>query len=580
MDFTYGPLGFLSQQVLFYESTAALAEVYAMSLAVATFALLIHWSRKNFSLPIAILVSYVVGATAVAFVDAGDLIVVPAAMLGMLCIAQSSLQAQGGFGTQIEPRTEHELAMRQIGITILGFAGAVGLLVKFSGGVTIAVMLVAVVAAGNRHRIRDAAIAAGAFVGTVVVAWMATGNSPVNLPAFIRYAVNISGGYPLAMQLETGRTDQWWYALVGALAVAAFAVLSLRKTRGRFKYCSALLIVATFAWALKEGFVRHDAHDLILFGLMPVLLVTLPLPTSRWRPYLAPAIAFLIVLAWTAAGSVPPNVLGVIPDIRALTSDTSTIVSSASRTSTIDSARASMQNTYGLTSSQVGQLSGHSVAIQPWENTVAWAYPSIRWDPEPVLQSYSAYTPTLDQLDASFLSSGAAPDRILQQASAVVDGRYYFFEPPTTWVTMMCRYVQVDATGEWQVLRRVPDRCGTLRPIKQVSATFGQKIAVPRAPAGEAVVARFVGLPQPFGYTVSSLALKPPPASIVTSVGSFRFVVPTAGDLHLLRPSSTVGYAPAFDPSNIAWFYLAGGGVRSGAGTYSVIFYALPVSGT
>ncbi len=142
-----------------------------------------------------------------------------------------------------------------------------------------------------------------------------------------------------------------------------------------------------------------------------------------------------------------------------------------------------MRRTYGLTPGQIGQLAGRSVAIQPWENSVAWAYPSIRWDPEPVLQSYSAYTPTLDQLDASFLSSDAAPARILQQAAAVVDGRYFFFEPPTTWVTMMCRYVQVDATGEWQVLRRVTNRCGTLRPIEQVTATFGQKIAVPRAPA-------------------------------------------------------------------------------------------------
>ncbi len=293
MDFTYGPLGFLSQQVLFYGSTAAMAKAYSLSLAVATFALLIHWSRKNFSLPIAILVSYVVGATAVSFVDAGDLIVVPITLLGMLCILRAACRRKGAWVRRSTSPSSTDFTTRRIEIAILGFAGALGLLVKFSGGVTAAVVLVAVVVAGNGHRIRDAAIAAGSFAGTVVVAWVATGNNPGNLPAFLRYAVNISAGYPVAMQLETGRSVQWWYALIGALVVGTFAALCLWSVRGRLKICSALLLLATFVWALKEGFVRHDLHDLILFGLLPVLLLILPLPTSRWRPYLASAVAFL-----------------------------------------------------------------------------------------------------------------------------------------------------------------------------------------------------------------------------------------------------------------------------------------------
>ena len=38
-----------------------------------------------------------------------------------------------------------------------------------------------------------------------------------------------------------------------------------------------------------------------------------------------------------------------------------------------------------------------------------------RWSPRPVFQSYSAYTPALDQLNASHLASRESADHILMQ---------------------------------------------------------------------------------------------------------------------------------------------------------------------
>jgi hypothetical protein len=50
--------------------------------------------------------------------------------------------------------------------------------------------------------------------------------------------------------------------------------------------------------------------------------------------------------------------------------------------------------------------------VYPQEIALAWAY-HLDWRPIPVLQSYSAYTSDLDQLDADFLTSTRAPQRIL-----------------------------------------------------------------------------------------------------------------------------------------------------------------------
>ena len=49
-------------------------------------------------------------------------------------------------------------------------------------------------------------------------------------------------------------------------------------------------------------------------------------------------------------------------------------------------------------------LRGHTVAVEPYENQLAWAY-RLKWRPLPVLQSYTAYTTGLDQEDASFAAS-------------------------------------------------------------------------------------------------------------------------------------------------------------------------------
>ena len=57
----------------------------------------------------------------------------------------------------------------------------------------------------------------------------------------------------------------------------------------------------------------------------------------------------------------------------------------------------------------------------------------------------------------------------------------------------MCHYHQVYVDREWQLLERVPDRCGSRRVLRTVTARFGQTVRVPDAP-GDIDVARFDGV--------------------------------------------------------------------------------------
>ena len=66
-------------------------------------------------------------------------------------------------------------------------------------------------------------------------------------------------------------------------------------------------MLALWGWeTLKEGFVRHDLHDLTFFGLFLVALGLARLP-RRYVPAQAVSIALAGLLACLANGGVPPS---------------------------------------------------------------------------------------------------------------------------------------------------------------------------------------------------------------------------------------------------------------------------------
>ena len=383
MNFTYGPLGFLSQRTLFFESTAVLATVYLFLVTVATFSLLIHWFRKAFHLPMALLLGYVVGATTAELVDPGDHILVPITLFGLLWIRQ------------------HDARVQELGVAFLAVLTGSALLGKASDGAVAVVILAVVVACRTgRQRVVDAAIGAAALVSTILVTWLSTGNSLVHIPTFFRNSLSAASGYSSAMQLPTTHVRQWWLAMIMILIIGAVAALSLRRSPGRVRLPFILIALVVTWWALKEGFVR-DGNQYIFFGFTLVLVAAMPIAAPRvGRLVTVGAVALSIAVAWISYGSVPQNIAHVANDARAFRAETAMIVSSHSRATTIASARRSMQQGYQISPTQLGELKGHTVAIEPWENGVVWAFPSMTWDPEPILQSYAAYTAPLDALDA------------------------------------------------------------------------------------------------------------------------------------------------------------------------------------
>jgi hypothetical protein len=564
--FTYGPLGFLQAQQLNYLWTTVLDVLFALALSTAVLATLVWSLRRVVPLIVAVAVAYAVGGFIIQRYG-----VAPEYVLALMLVASVSILSRGD-SDQVPGWTW----------VVLGGVLSVFSLVKASLGVGIAVALIVTVAflPGGRWRALGG-LALGA-VPTFCLGWFGTGNGLGNIVAFATGSVAIVSGYAPAMSIEAGSRLYSYLLLVpevGIIGAFAFNFARQRELPRR----SAIgigTVTLVIVWLLfKEGFVRHDLHDLVFFAAAPVMLVAFAPKKHPWT--LVAGVLFLTGLFLIATIDFPTFVPQPVSAVRNFGTEMATVASPGRRAGVIEESRRSLRATYALPPRMVAMMRDHTVDISPWEQTVAWAYPQIRFDPLPVIQNYSAYTPSLDRLDTSYLSSPDAPRFILVQPGLDLDGRNPAFDPPATQVAIECRYHQVAGNPSWQLLERGPNRCGPLIPVGVVTTGFRHWVSVPTAPVGDAIVARFQ-LSQGWLNGLEAIAFKPPNVFMgyhsSQQHGEFRFVAATGPDLHLLQPALTLDYSSRFIPNSLSRlrFWIAGRN-RTQTGV-KVWFYRVRVS--
>ncbi|HMK98116.1 MAG TPA: hypothetical protein VK425_11260, partial [Acidimicrobiales bacterium] len=337
--------------------------------------------------------------------------------------------------------------------------------------------------------------------------------------------------------------------------------------------------VAAWAWeALKEGFVRHDQHDLIFFSLVLVALCLVRLPRAPLALQVG-VIAIAAVLACLAAGGPPRPMRSPVEDVAALANEVRDLAWPGRWAGVERYARLQLLATGdALPPALVVSLRGRTVAAVPFEDALSFAYPGLRWRPEPVLQGYSAYTSYLDDADAAFLAGPRAPDLMLW-LPGTIDGRDDIWDPPATVEAMYCHYRWLGASQAWSLLGRVPGRCGAPHLIGRTVARFGQVITVPRPPQPAEMVAADFSVSSPLSAEVAGLALKPPPLWVTVDGHRYRFIGGTARDLHVMSVPASLGYPSALQAVAYQQLSFAGGGWRPGHGSVRVTFYSISVTG-
>ena len=594
--FTFGPYGFLEDVLPFGRTTAGLALAYSFVLRYGLATLVVCSLRKSWGL-------FPAGAGAwLAVGTAANLAEAPAlASVVSLGLALRALGAHERGDGQLGPgplgtSQRRRLLVRPAMLALLGGLAGLQLLVEVNSGlVSTGLALVAASFGRGRRALADLALTIGALAGVALAALAAAGQSFTDLPSYLRGEMAVALGYTPAMSLSSGRTAEDLFALVELCLLAVVFTLVLRGAHWQTRL-AAFLCLAGWAWELaKEGFVRHDLHDLTFFGLLVAAVVLARLPRGL-RGLQAGALAVTATLACLANGGPPISLRSPVESVGSIATEVADLTS-AQRWAAVETVakRQAARTGDALPGRLLNALATHSFAVEPLEDSMSFAYPALRrWAPEPVLQAYSAYTPYLDHLDSAFLASRQAPQLILYRP-VPTNNFDPAWEPPAGTEALYCHYAEVTTADYWVLLRRVPGRCGRPVALGQVTAHFGQRVSVPAAPApADMVIARF-SLRLPAGTGIENALWKAPAVYAKTwgapargtsrrtaqlpgaGTSTWRFVPATAGEDHVMYAPPALGWAAGYGPAPVWQFELSGGGWQNGQGTVRAQFFAVPL---
>ena len=511
IGFTYGPLGFLVFPLLVTGPTYALAFIATFAMRSLLILGLVVGGRRAFGNGLI--------EVPIAYAGAALFFTFPSEIGGLLALVVALLFLQ-------QPCRTRRWVLISSGL--MGVATGMLLLIKLDGGI-IAIAVLGVTA-WVQGRGKAVAVWAGSGVLVTSVLWLATGNSPADVPRWISWSAEIVSGYSGATMLEEpGRA--WEYAIFLVLAVGLIALSAYAwRTRPMVQRLALSAVLVLGVWAtFKHGFVRHDSHApfaIATIGVLPAIVA--------WRePALRIAGGVLVLagifFAFQSTSDTTAHLLDPRGRPQSAWTQAEMMGDSSARADEYAVDRKRLRDRLKVPPSIVKRIGRDGVHITPFEVAVAWTY-GLHWQPLPQFQSFSTWTTALDHVNGEVLRSAAAPPYVLRANVKRTDSQSPIWQSPDENLALLCRYVPVISTKRWQLLKRSVNRCGAPVLIGMAEAHAGRPVEVPRAGAGHIVFARVHWSPD-IGERTLSVLFKPsriPEIRLSGAWGRGRYRIPAA----------------------------------------------------
>ncbi len=287
-------------------------------------------------------------------------------------------------------------------------------------------------------------------------------------------ALEFVAGYTDAMAQPGPQADLIAAVALMVLSVAYFAL----RARGerRFVLLGVALALAVFV-VFKRGFVRQG-HSVSFFSSLGALLALLLAQAQPRRTWALGAVAAVATLASAAVFQTrdrlltPRSVLSGLSGARGASTLLGwlpprpqlpgTFVADVLPQEWVELIRREGDGVIGVLSFDLAIAPANGLTLRP----------------NPVLQTYAAYTARLDQLDADHFASARAP-RFLLIDFRGLEARNVFVDTPATWRVLLRQY-EVRAAGQRTLLQRRATPRRTLEGSSwQQLAAMGEWIAVP-----------------------------------------------------------------------------------------------------
>lgn len=316
--------------------------------------------------------------------------------------------------------------------------------------------------------------------------WQALGQPLSALPGFLGSMSEVIRGYTEAMAYGLGAPRSFlqviFFVLLSALMVQRAVAHGVRHDRVTAFFLFAVLSGGLFL-SFKAGFVRHDEGHAIISMNVALLLWCVAFarlgvaPAERWKWLLVAVLLWYAVMdgfrGWSPAQHLPQWWSGQRASIDSL----------QTRLTRPEAMPAVFRASFERIRAEhpLPRLPG-VIDVYSTNHAVALAH-ELPWRPRPVLQSYSAYTPALAELNRAHLAGEQAPDWIWFTVEPI-DGRLASQEDGASWPILLSDYEPVQKSGSGLVLQRRTPRGHSVAPASgqvliEQRVAMGQRVAMP-----------------------------------------------------------------------------------------------------
>jgi hypothetical protein len=363
---------------------------------------------------------------------------------------------------------------------------------------------------------------------SMVASWILVGQPLSMLVHFFVAQTPIITGYAGAMSSHGSFAAVATWAAAATVCAGVF-YWYVGRLLGLDGVIVSVGLVAFLFILFKAGFVRQDSGH-IYTASAALLFVALSLATLI-RPRVAIALGLLVWLAW---GSIIGQSMVINPlSVARLTWDAVQRTSAGIRLRVFEPDRLpamfASANAKIRSSIPVPAISG-TVDVYPTELSIVFAN-GFRWAGRPILQSYSAYTPSLSEANARHLLGSDAPQSIFYSLTAI-DQRLPVLEDSASLPVLLTQYKVVRKTPDFlQLGRDQTVRRPVIKPLSSIDAHLNAPIDVPDS--SSPIVARIQMSTTPLG-ALASAAFKLPQVHIETTLANGTVVehrfVPKMGE--------------------------------------------------
>jgi hypothetical protein len=417
---------------------------------------------------------------------------------------------------------------RPLTMTQALLAASLGLisLIKFTlfieGGVTITI-----IAADTVWRQRRFPWILTIYGGSVLCFWRLAGQHWDSLLPYLRNSWRIAGGYTDAMgQVGVVEAVDVRLFIAGMLLLGTLtACISWHRHRHFGILPLAGMIFALFS-AFKYGYVRHDAHELAATTQFLLAALTVQAISQSWargsgpQAILLTSLATVFALCFNLATLARYSPQGFLPSLADTVGVRSILAPLAITQGNRPFARAQASYYSGLRARFPLPQPAGSVDLYPWSQILVFAN-DLRYHPRPIMQSYSAYTPELAEMNAAYLRGEQAPENIFFSVYPV-DGRFPAGDDGRSWPDLLTRYdvVSTNSFG-FLLLQHSANPRSCKRVLLQDSViAFHSPVAVPSAREGP--VWAEIEINRTTLGSVASALYKPPQISLDVVVADGR----------------------------------------------------------